>query len=68
MPIIFKTKATNPLAKTAIAKLAVLGVIAGLLNCGVNFLFHTTGAMLMIIWIIILEKEKEIQYEKYIRS
>lgn len=58
----------HKIPKTPIAGLAVLGIIAGLINCGVNFLFHTTGAMLLLIWVIILEKEKEIKNEEYIRS
>ena len=53
--------------KTAISGLAVLGIIAGLINCGVNFLFHTTGAIVLLFWFIILEKEKE-KYEEHIRS
>ncbi len=54
--------------KTIISRLAILGIIAGLLNSGVSFLFHTTGVMVMLLWIVMLqkEKEKEESYEKSI--
>ena len=39
--------------------LAVIAISVGLLNSGVNFLMHTTGGILLLIWIIILEKEKK---------
>jgi len=44
--------------KSRIALISVIALSVGLLNSGVNFLFHTTGGILFIIWVVILEKEK----------
>ena len=52
--------------RTYISLLAALGIIAGLLNSGVNFLFHTTGVFLLLLWVVILQKEKEMNYEESI--
>ncbi len=41
-----------------IAALAIIAIMVGLLNSGVNFLFHTTGGIIFLTWVIILEKEK----------
>ena len=42
-----------------IAPIATIALLTGLLNSGVNFLFHTTGGILFLAWVIILEKEKQ---------
>ena len=36
----------------------ICGLIVTILNCGVNFLLHTNGAILFLIYLAVLEKER----------